>query len=262
VRLETALTGINLRMIETQQTAEHRMRRTGRGELTPVKTASGVDPGQRSPQHDGKYSADRRISFHSGRGIMNILLKAAVITLAAGLVSLQTGAAEQTGAANISGTALPKAVSALEDSTGGKVLEIRFVDEKGHERFESVVAQPNQVIYLAVNPETEDVTKIAVKELPTWMLNWKLTAYVRSIEKATVPLTKAVTDAEAQARAPAIGAGLAKPLTGANQVLAYNVELLTGGKRSRIAIDATNGARIANPDELYESWTPVKLLRD
>jgi hypothetical protein len=185
-----------------------------------------------------------------------VLLKAVAITLAAGVGSLRTGAAD------IPGTALPNAVSALEDSTGGQVLEIRFVDEVGHERFESVVAQPNEVIYMAVNPVTEDVTQIAVRELPAWMLNWKLTAYVRSIQKATVPLSKAVMDAEAQARAPAIGAGLAKPLTGANQVLAYNIELLTGGKRSRIAIDATNGAKIANPEELYETWTPVKLLRN
>src|ERR1700721_2607788 len=126
--------------------------------------------------------ANTEVSFHSGRGTMKparILLKAVAITLAAGLVSRQTGAAD------IPGTAFPKAVSALEGSTGGKVLEIRFVDEKGRERFESVVAQPNEVIYLAVNPVTDDVTKIAVKELPTWMLNWKLTAYVRSIEKAT-----------------------------------------------------------------------------
>jgi hypothetical protein len=36
--------------------------------------------------------------------------------------------------------------------------------------------------------------------------------------------------AGAMAGAPAIGAGLAKPLSGANQVLAYNIELLKGGK--------------------------------
>jgi uncharacterized membrane protein YkoI len=189
-----------------------------------------------------------------------ILLKRMLLT--AVTIALAAGVGSQTGAADIAGTSLPKAVSALEDSTGGKVLEIRFVDEVGHERFESVVAQPAEVIYMAVNPVNEDVTKIAVKELPTWMLNWKLTEYVKSIDKAKVPLTKAVAVAEALARAPAIGAGLAKPLTGTNQVLAYNIELLAGGKRQRIAIDATNGARIANPEELYESWTPVKLLRD
>jgi uncharacterized membrane protein YkoI len=165
-------------------------------------------------------------------------------------------------AAPVTQPSLAKAVAALEAATGGKVLEIRFVDEVGHERFESVVAKSDEVIYMAIDPVTEDVTKIDIKELPAWMLNWKLTAYVKSIEKATVPLAKAITEAEAMAGAPAIGAGLAKPLTGANQVLAYNVELLAHGKRERVAIDATTGAKVANPEELYVSWTPVKLVRN
>ncbi|MDB6083021.1 MAG: hypothetical protein JWN43_902 [Gammaproteobacteria bacterium] len=189
-------------------------------------------------------------------------MKAARILLVAVTMAFAALAPVRTHAADITDSSLPDAISALEKSTGGKVLEIRFVDETGHERFESAVAKPSEVIYMAVNAVTEDVTQISIKELPTWVLNWKLTAYVKSIQKAKVPLTKAVTDAEATARAPAIGAGLAKPLSGANEVLAYDVELLTKGKHQRIAIDATTGAKIANPDELYEPWTPVKLLRD
>jgi hypothetical protein len=223
---------------------------------------SGLDPGQRSSDAIDINTVVTS-EFHSGRGIMKaprILLKAVTIALVAGVWPAQPA---QTGAADIPRGSLTKAVGALEDSTGGKVLEIRFVDEVGHEHFESVVAEPDKVIYMAVNPVNEDVTKIAIKELPVWMLNWKLTQYVRSIEKANVPLTKAVADAESLAQAPAIGAGLAKPLTGTNQVLAYNIELrLADGKRKRVAIDATSGAKIANPEELYEPWTPVKLLRN
>jgi uncharacterized membrane protein YkoI len=196
--------------------------------------------------------------FHSGRIIMKaprVFLMVVAIALAAAIGPALTDAADITAAS------LSKAVDALEAATGGKVLEIRFVDEKGHERFESVVAKPDQVIYMAVDPVAENVTEIAIKELPAWMLNWKLTEYVSSIEKATVPLAKAITKAEAMVGAPAIGAGLAKPLSGANQVLAYNVELLKGGKRRLIAIDATSGAKIANPEALYESWTPVRLVR-
>jgi len=187
---------------------------------------------------------------------LRVFLMSFAIALAAGIGPALTDAADITAAS------LSTAVDALEAATGGKVLEIRFVDEKRRERFESVVAKPDQVIYMAVDPVTENVTKIAIKELPAWMLNWKLTEYVSSIEKATVPLAKAITKAEAMAGAPAIGAGLAKPLSGANQVLAYNIELLKGGKRRLIAIDATSGAKIANPEALYESWTPVRLVRN
>lgn len=185
-----------------------------------------------------------------------ILIMALTIALAVGYWPAQAGEAPVTE------SSLIKAVNALEAATGGKVLEIRFVDETGHERFESVIAKPDEVIYMAANPVTEDVTKIAVKEVPAWMLNWKLTAYVKSIGKATVPLAKAISKAEALAGAPGIGAGLAKPLSGMNQVLAYDVELLKGEKREMIAIDATNGAKIANPEEIYEPWTPVRLVRN
>jgi hypothetical protein len=180
---------------------------------------------------------------------------AVTIALAAGVGPALTDAADMTE------TSLAKAVDVLEAATGGKVLEIRFVDEVGHERFESVVAKADEVIYMAVDPATEGVTRVAVKKLPAWMLDWKLTAYVQSIEKAKVSLSKAVARAEALAGAPAIGAGLAKPLSGSNHVLAYNVELLRNGKREHIAIDATSGAKIANPAELYEPWTPVRLVR-
>jgi hypothetical protein len=185
-----------------------------------------------------------------------VFLMVVAIALTAGIGPALTDAADMTAAS------LSKAVDALEAATGGKVLEIRSMDEEGHERFESVVAKPDQVIYMAVDPVTENVTKIAIKELPAWMLNWKLTEYVSSIEKATVPLAKAITNAEAMAGAPAIGAGLAKPLSGTNQVLAYYIELLKGGKPRLIAIDATSAAKIANPEVLYESWTPVRLVRN
>jgi uncharacterized membrane protein YkoI len=197
------------------------------------------------------------------RGIMKaprILLRAATIALVAGVWPATPA---QTGAADVPRGSLTKAVDALENSTGGKVLEIRFVDEVGHEHFEGVVAKPDEVVYVAVNPVNEEITEIAIKELPAWMLNWKLTQYVRSIQKANMPLAKAVADVELRAQAPAIGAGLAKPLSGTNHVLAYNIELLLAdGKHQHVAIDNTSGARIANPEELYEPWTPVKLLRN
>jgi hypothetical protein len=128
--------------------------------------------------------------FLSGRGIMEaprILLKAVTIALVAGVWPATPA---QPGAADIPRGSLTKAVDALEDSTGGKMLEIRFVNEVGHDHFESVVAKPDEVIYVAVNPVNEDK------------------------------------------------------------------------KRKRVAIDDTSGARIANPEELYEPWTPVRLLRN
>ena len=77
-------------------------------------------------------------------------MKAPRILLMVGAIALAAGVGPaRTGAADVSATSLTKAVGALEASTGGKVLEIRFVDEAGHERFESVVAKPDAIIYMS-----------------------------------------------------------------------------------------------------------------
>jgi uncharacterized membrane protein YkoI len=124
--------------------------------------------------------------------------------------------------------------------------------------------QGDDLLYIAISSPAQDITEVEVKDLPAWATKsaWIINAYVRSIMKAKIPLDSAVDKAEKMSNAAAIGAGLAKPLTADNMVLAYYVELEKKGKRERIAIDATNGAKIANPEALYEPWTPVKLLRD
>lgn len=157
--------------------------------------------------------------------------------------------------------ALAHAADALERKTGGRVLEIRLVDEKGEAAFECAVAVDDAVVYMRVASVTDEVTEIAVKELPEWLLNYKLQLYMRSIEQAQVPLVEAIMKAENRARAPAIGAGVAKPLGGTNAVLAYYVETLRGKRRGLEAVDAKTGRPIANPEAVYEHWTPVRILR-
>jgi hypothetical protein len=58
-----------------------------------------------------------------------------------------------------------------------------------------------------------------------------------------------------------VAAGIAKPLSAGNTVLAWFVETDKKNKRELLAIDAESGRPIANPEELYERRTPVKLAR-
>jgi uncharacterized membrane protein YkoI len=157
--------------------------------------------------------------------------------------------------------ALSQAVQALEHSTGGKVLEIRLADEPGEISFDAVIAKGEELLDMHVAAVNDAVTSIDIAQLPEWMVGRKLTAYMRSVNKAKVPLADAIGVAERKAKAPAVGAGLATPLSASNAVLAYNVEVMKGQKRERIALDATTGAPIANPGQLYEEWSPVKLAR-
>jgi uncharacterized membrane protein YkoI len=161
----------------------------------------------------------------------------------------------------VSNDSLSHAVQVLEKNTGGKVLEIRLSDEPGDPSFDAVIVKGDDLLYMHIAAPSDTVTSIEIKQLPEWMVGRELTAYMKSIRQARVPLAQAITVAERMANSPAIGAGLAAPLSGTNAVLAYNIEVMKAGKRERIAIDAINGARIANPDELYAAWTPVKLVR-
>jgi len=157
--------------------------------------------------------------------------------------------------------ALAHAARGLEQDTNGKILEIRLTDEAGAPAFEAAIAKDDALVYMRIESVSDNVTEIKVRDLPPWLLNYHLEAYMRSIVKAAVPLEQAIVKAEARAHAPAIDAGVAKPLSGTNAVLAYFVETAKGKSRGQFAVDAMTGAFIANPDELYEPHTPVDLAR-
>lgn len=184
-----------------------------------------------------------------------------VFTVIASLALLfSASAGADTEEPGVSDTLLSHAVEALEKATGGKVLEVRLIDEQGEPSFEAVVAKDDDVLHLRISSVNDAISVIEVKDLPQWAVNWELTAYARSIKEAKVPLAQAILMAEGIAGAPAIGAGLAKPLDGTNAVLAYTIEHLKGGKHTRVVIDAQTGLKIADPEELYEPWTPIRLV--
>jgi uncharacterized membrane protein YkoI len=157
--------------------------------------------------------------------------------------------------------ALAHATTELERESDGKVLEIRLVDEEGDPSFEAVLKVDDAIHYMRIASVTDTITEITVRELPAWLANYRLEAFMKSIDKAHVPLAEAVDQAEQKAMAPAVAAGIAKPLSGGNAVLAYYVETMLGKKQEIHAIDAMNGRMIANPAAVYERRTPIKLLR-
>jgi hypothetical protein len=178
-----------------------------------------------------------------------------------GLPSSATAAETNNPWASVDRTNLTDAIAAIEQASGGKVLEIRFNYRPGVVGYDAVVAK-NAVIshvHIAAAPPHK-VVAIAETDRPAWMVNWILKADMRSIQQAKLPLTDAVAKAEQIAGAPAVDAGLAKPLTGDNAVLAYNVEVIKDGKPRRIVIDAMTGDSIANPDSLLDTWSPEEAL--
>jgi uncharacterized membrane protein YkoI len=157
--------------------------------------------------------------------------------------------------------ALAQAAVTMEKGTGGKVLEIRLADTTGAPIFEAVVAKDDGLLYMRIESPSDNVTEIKVRDLPPWLLSYHLEAYARSVTQARVPLAEAIRKAEKQDLAPAVDAGIAKPLSGTNAVVAYFVETLKGARRQEYAIDATTGLFVADPESLYEPHTPVELVR-
>ncbi len=117
-------------------------------------------------------------------------------------------------------------MQALEHGTGGKVLEIRLSDEPGEISFDAVIAKGEDLFDMHIARANDTVTSIDIAQLPEWMVGRKLTEYMSSIYRAKLPLADAIEMAERKAKEPAVGAGLAKPLSGSNAVLAYSVELM------------------------------------
>jgi uncharacterized membrane protein YkoI len=92
------------------------------------------------------------------------------------------------------------------------------------------------------------------------MAPWSLRADRKSILKAKVRLSDAVIQAEQIRHGVAVDAGLAQPLSGGNDVLAYNIEVVENGRPRRVVIDAQTGERIADPQPLLQGWTPEEAL--
>ena len=98
--------------------------------------------------------------------------------------------------------------------------------------FEAALLKNGGVLYMRIASPDAHVTEIDVKSLPPWLLNYHLEAYSRSAERAQVPIQVAIAKAEKRNHAPAIDAGIAKPLSGGNAVLANFVETLNGSRRA------------------------------
>ena len=152
---------------------------------------------------------------------------------------------------DVTATSLPKAITAIETKTRGKVMNIRLEsDGSGTPVYDAVVVTPSAVGVARFYTRTGKVSGIGDDKTSDQRLKWEQLGDVKSFGKATTPLSKAITTVEQIAGAPAINAGLAKRLTPSDDVLAYNIEVLKDGRTERIAVDANSDEVIADPGAL------------
>lgn len=150
--------------------------------------------------------------------------------------------------------ALPNAIEAIEQATGGLVTEARYTAVGGVPGYDAAVAHGGSVTLMRVAEPGGGVVALTGDTVPLWLMHWRTRQEVRYAVRAPVSLSQAVRSAEkAFDGQPAVAAGIATSAAGggANDVHAYNVLLLqSDGKVHRVAIDSATGQPIANPDDL------------
>jgi uncharacterized membrane protein YkoI len=145
---------------------------------------------------------------------------------------------------------LTSAIRTIQQSTGGKVVEIRFAD--GPPSFHAAVAHGGNVQFVLLDQSSGKVAPVSSR--PDWALKWQQKTAVKLAKSATVSLSQAIATAEGFKHAPAIAAGIARSASDpTSEVHAYNVLLVDGGSVKRIAVDSSTGQIIQDPGAL-ESW--------
>jgi uncharacterized membrane protein YkoI len=147
---------------------------------------------------------------------------------------------------------LVNAIQAAEQSTGGKVLDIRFSNANDMAGYHVVVVKGGQVDFFKVEPGSNHVMQLDADSKPVWMLNWRGKTDVQEAKQATVSLSNAVRTAEqSQNGAPAAAAGIARSASNPDsKVHAYTVLVVLGGRVQSVSVDSSSGEVISDPSAL------------
>jgi uncharacterized membrane protein YkoI len=148
---------------------------------------------------------------------------------------------------------LVNAIALIEQSTGGKVIDIRFSNTtNGMPGYNVVVVKAAQVQFFHFEERAKRVTELDASSKPVYMLNWRGKSDVHFAVQAQVSLSTAVQTAEqSQPGAPAMAAGIARSASNPDSdVHAYNVLLNRGGSVKRVVVDSATGEVISDPSAL------------
>jgi uncharacterized membrane protein YkoI len=146
---------------------------------------------------------------------------------------------------------LVNAIQATEQSTGGRVLDIRFSNANGMPAYHAVVLKGTQVQFFRLETPSKHVVELDASSTPVWMLPWRAKADVHYAKTATVSLSSAIRTAQQSKGAPAAAAGIARSASNPDSdVHAYTVLLDDGGRVRSVSVDSSSGEVISDPSAL------------
>jgi uncharacterized membrane protein YkoI len=146
---------------------------------------------------------------------------------------------------------LVNAIQATEQTTGGRVLDIRFSNANGMPAYHAVVLKGTQVQFFRIESPSKHIVELDASSTPVWMLPWRAKADVHYAKTATVSLSSAIRTAQQSKGAPAAAAGIARSASNPDSdVHAYTVLLDDGGRVRSVSVDSSSGEVISDPSAL------------
>jgi uncharacterized membrane protein YkoI len=148
---------------------------------------------------------------------------------------------------------LLNAITLIEKSTGGKVIDVRFSNTTNDTPgYNVVIVKDAQLQFFRIDERSKHLIELNASSKPVYMLNWRGKSDVHFALQAQVSLSTAIQTAEqSQHGAPAMAAGIARSASNPDsEVHAYNVLLNRGGSVKRVAIDSATGEVISDPSAL------------
>ena len=146
---------------------------------------------------------------------------------------------------------LVNAIQTIEQSTGGKVLDVRFSNAKGVPAYHAVVLKTGQIQFFRLAELSKTAIELDASSTPVWMLGWRGKTDVHYAKAAKISLSNAIVTAQQSRNAPAAAAGLARSVGNSDSnVQAYTVLLDDHGHVHSVSIDMTTGEVIADPSAL------------
>jgi uncharacterized membrane protein YkoI len=148
---------------------------------------------------------------------------------------------------------LLNAITLIEKSTGGKVIDVRFSNTTNDTPgYNVVIVKDAQLQFFRIDERSKHLIELDASSKPVYMLNWRGKSDVHFALQAQVSLSTAIQTAEqSQHGAPAMAAGIARSASSPDsEVHAYNVLLNRGGSVKRVAIDSATGEVISDPSAL------------
>jgi uncharacterized membrane protein YkoI len=152
-------------------------------------------------------------------------------------------------AANAGQGSLNRAISAVEELTGGRVVEIHFDTANGAGHYEATIARNGTMDHAIVNLATRRVAILDQDQAPARTFEFRDKAGAEMIVRSSkVPLPDAVASAEQASRGVAIAAETTRSADG--YMVVHDIETVRADAMVPVLVDAKTGQVIADPQPL------------